>query len=82
MDVLTPGHPRWDEFVERLSGPEGCDFTEEQPQGRCDNTPQRPYATAILESMIGIDVYATLDYLQEEGGFCDCEILFNVAKDG
>lgn len=24
--IMTPLHPRWGEFIERLSGTEGCDF--------------------------------------------------------
>ena len=24
--AMSPSHPRWDEFLERLCGPEGCDF--------------------------------------------------------
>jgi hypothetical protein len=26
--VMTPQHPRWEEFCERLEGPEACDFRD------------------------------------------------------
>jgi len=35
-------------------------------------------AIKIMESMEGIDVPATIDYLQSNGCSCDCEILLNV----
>ena len=41
----------------------------------------RPKATHILRTM-GFDedfIYASMAYFAEHGGYCDCEILFNVA---
>lgn len=75
--VMTPEHPRWREFADRLGGPEGCDFKNNT--WKCNNLEDRPFATAILESM-GADVEASLDYFYENGGHCDCEILFNVDR--
>jgi hypothetical protein len=28
MAAMRKGHPRWKEFLDRLSGPEGCNFRE------------------------------------------------------
>jgi hypothetical protein len=28
-DLILPRHPRWKEFVERLTGPNGCNFGEQ-----------------------------------------------------
>ena len=82
--VMTIDHPRWDEFEERLGGPEGCDFREDDDgeiYWRC-SAHTRDQAVAILRDM-GItdgDLLGTLDYFDEHGGYCDCEILFNVAS--
>jgi len=78
--ALKPGHPRWREFIDRLAGPEGCDFREKEGGGdytwKCYNGHE--LAREILEKMGGIDVEATLGYCREHGGHCDCEIVFNV----
>jgi len=83
LAVMTPEHPRWSEFYERLSGPEGCDFEEAEnvltTTWRCGGGYDKTYATAILTAMGGIDVPASLAYFEQHGGHCDCEILFNVA---
>ena len=31
LGVMTTSHPRWSEFVERLEGPEGCNFRRKDP---------------------------------------------------
>ena len=81
-DWMTPQHPRWDEFCERLEGPEGCDFQKVGADTRwsCEGGTEKPRATRILTAM-GLsaeDVQWSLAYFEELGGFCDCEILFNV----
>ncbi len=80
--VLTPTHPLWKEFCERLEGPEGCDFRKRDGAGQmywsCSGGHEQPLARAILETMPGIDVDGSLALFTAHGGHCDCEILFNV----
>lgn len=80
MDTMTPEHERWDEFAERLAGPEGCNAKNAGGVGTWDCTghTDRPHATAILTEMGNIDVNASLVYFKEHGGYCDCKILLNV----
>jgi hypothetical protein len=84
-EIMTPRSPRWEEFKERLAGPEGCNFREEEPGNpesttwRCSGG-NRTFAKAILKEMGGIDVEASLKFFEENGGFCDCEIFFNVDR--
>ena len=81
MDIMTPQHPRWTEFAERLEGPEGCNFRKgdnDKTIWTCSSKTDRPLATAILTAMGDVDVVASLAYFEEHGGYCDCEILFNV----
>jgi len=79
-EAMTPGHPRWEEFCDRLAGPEGCDF-QKKPDGNttwtCAGGTDKTFAARILKAM-GMDAAASLTYFDEHGGHCDCEILFNV----
>ena len=81
MGIMTPKHPKWREFIKRLCGPEGLNF--KKVDGRwewsCDNTMERPIAHRILtEHYPEVDVEATMQYFDDHGGYCDCEIVHNV----
>ena len=84
LSVMTPQHPRWEEFVCRLAGPgpEGIDFTVgpgvNQISSRCAGGEDKTYAHKLLTTIHGVDVEASLAYFEEHGGYCDCEILINV----
>jgi len=83
--IMTPDHPLWDKFYDRLAGPEGCNFVEDATvsggfRWMCTGGIDRPYARAILATYPDIDVEESLEYFSEHGGYCDCEILFNVEK--
>jgi hypothetical protein len=72
----------WDEFVDRLSGPEGCNFRKHpDPKKKftweCKGGRDQTLARKILSTMPGVDVEGTLTWCREHGGFCDCEIIFN-----
>jgi hypothetical protein len=83
-EVMKPGHPRWAEFRDRLEGPEGCDFTQKDPEDintvtwNCAGGEDQSLARAVLEKTGDIDIEASLAYFSDHGGHCDCEILFNV----
>lgn len=81
--VMTPEHPSWSKFTKQLGGPQGCHFREQRGEFlfNCDGSHERPKATAILKGFAGINVEASLQYFEEHGGYCDCEILFNVEND-
>lgn len=76
MEVMTPKHPRWREFIEKLQ--EACKGRDSEGKigWYCDGTIKN--ARRVLESMDRIDVEKSLAYFRELGGFCDCEIVFNV----
>lgn len=82
MHIMKPGHPLWQEFCDKLEGPEGCNFREDNDGKTIWNCPggyEKPKATAILETMADVDINASLKFFTAHGGHCDCEILFNVA---
>lgn len=67
MAILTDSHPRFKEFYSRLG--------ELLRDGECrlnhDN------AIRAMRDMGGINIDASLEWMEENGGFCDCEIMFN-----
>ena len=65
--TMHPDHPRWGEFRARLDAVERCTKTTE-------------HARALLATMDGIDVNASLFALRELGGYCDCAILYDVEE--
>lgn len=85
MEIMNHSNDRWEEFLSRLEGPEGCDFQEKEPGNhksitwKCEGGENKDYSKKILEEMGGIDIEASLRFFEENGGHCDCEILFNVA---
>lgn len=83
--LMAPSHRRWREFTERLEGPEGCNFTQSDPEDaktirwRCGNT--HAITKRVLKAMgVRVDVAATLEFFEENGAHCACEVLFNVER--
>jgi len=70
--VMTPEHPRWVEFYNRLNAAVGS-----PEQSRCRN--DHRHAAGVLLVM-DIEVDRSLLYFEEHGGCCDCEILMNVGN--
>jgi hypothetical protein len=69
--VMTPMHPRWPEFAARLADAidaEGC------------NSVNCRLSRRLLRGFEGLDVEASVDWFRTGGGFCDCEVLANVAN--
>ena len=84
MNIIKPSHPRWRDFFCGLEGPEGCNFVENEPGNpesithRCLGGKDKSKAVAIMNEMGGLNIRGSLLYFEKHGGFCDCEILFNV----
>ena len=55
-----------------------------QDTWRCGNDgsggSKHRYAEAVLTELGGIDIDGTLEFFRQHGGYCDCEILFNVDR--
>ena len=88
---MTPRHPRWKRFVALLEGPEGCNFRDKGPDCKdrsrytwtCNGGNDHTLARTILEGMGFSEpaIQNSLEYFTEHGGCCDCEIVFNVARE-
>ena len=68
-EVLTPHSPRWEEFIEQLDAA--------LAENGCDAKTLR-HAIAVMRKMGGVDIEATVDFLESHGGGCNCEIFLNV----
>ena len=89
--ILTREHPNWDDFVRILTAivniHEVAVPGEEEPelQWTCHGDLRQSIATiAFMETLDiteDIDVDGTISYFQANGGYCDCEVLFNVVTD-
>jgi len=84
MQVMTRDNTRWEEFCDRLAGPEGCNPRKDstgKDTWTCSGDDHFGSARAILTRMgfSAEQVAASLTYFESQGGFCDCEILFNMA---
>ena len=69
--AMTPGHPRWREFCRELA--------KAIRAGECDATSLR-LSKRILAGMGGIDLAKSVEFFRRHHGFCDCEVLSNVAE--
>lgn len=81
-DLMTPYHKKWREFIERLSGPEGINARKVDGKWHhdCSAKPDFKHARAVLAAM-GFDerrIDRSVEYFQQHGGGCDCEIAMNV----
>ena len=79
--LMTTGHPRWKEFIQKLIGDDGIRLRQDNEvwYWECPGDFNKPIARKILEEMgLDIDIKMTMYYFEEHGGNCDCEILWNV----
>jgi hypothetical protein len=76
--VLTPNSgERWHEFMYKLGEALFAERDEDDRRtSRCEH--DHRYATKITTEMGDIDIPASIAYFEEHGGYCDCEIRFNV----
>jgi hypothetical protein len=73
---ILPRHPRWSEFLERLAGPEACNFQTDR--WTCFGDVR--FTKRILRDM-GLDepsIELSTAYFRDHGGYCDCEVILNV----
>jgi hypothetical protein len=79
--IMTPDHPGWASFCDKLST--HCTVEERRVNGvtvgvssvGCQG--DHRFARAILPEF-NVDVEGSITFFKEHGGYCDCEILFNV----
>jgi len=83
--AMTRKHKDWDNFCALLEGKEGCNFRyvgkNKKIVWSCKGGEDKTYAKKILKKYFpDIDIKKTFKYFEKRGGFCDCEILFNIVE--
>ncbi len=68
-ELLTPDHKCWKTFCSRLK-------YMLNKTGKCDGY---THSWKILKDFTDINDIETILYFEENGGFCDCEIIMNIA---
>ena len=71
-----------DELVAFLEGPNGCDFRMSDPDDIKTSDGRATARWRRTERWLhahGLDVRRNTSRLQELGGHCDCEVIWNVA---
>ena len=81
--IMSPDHPEWKRFMDLLYGPEGCNFrqgVDGETTWNCDGL-TLTYTGAILKKYFpDVDIAETVKYFEEHGGYCDCEVIWNVDR--
>lgn len=65
-------HPKWDEFISLL----GSSISEIW----CNSEINKPVTKSVLKRFEDIDIAKTFKFLESIGGYCDCEVIFNVVR--
>jgi hypothetical protein len=76
MNAITNKSSSWDEFIGRLEGPEGCDFKDSGFTCFGDHRLSRKILAEMILSEREIE--ASIKFFEENGGFCDCEVVLNL----
>jgi len=74
-EIMTPEHPRWDEFADALSA--AINAQNEPGVSDCKHTFDST-RQVLAEMGVDVNVEATIKYFELKGGFCDCEVLLNL----
>ena len=83
MKLMTPKHPRWNEFVNILLGTQGCDVrTGDDGELIWEGDPDFRITRSVLRAMGDFDTSGTIKYLNEVyGSECDTTLLSNCAPE-
>lgn len=84
-EITTPQHPRWDEFYKLLNDEleafgcsgDGSQLDMDTPKPAMQTQPTHWLSRHLLTAM-QCDVDASIELFKRHGGYCDCEVLFNV----
>jgi hypothetical protein len=77
-EPILPRHPLWEEFTTRLTSKEGCDVHDDHWTCYGDLRAARAILGRMGLAESAIEV--SLAYFKNHGGYCDCEVLMNVAR--
>lgn len=73
-EIMDQDHPHWQHFRQLLRW-------QIWPRGQksCPGMKSKPLTEKILKKHFPtVDIPATMDFFEQKGGYCDCEVLLNV----
>jgi hypothetical protein len=77
-EVMDKSNHKWNEFLDMLH--KEVNFRETS-KGRhtwdCDGTLTKT-ENILREHFPEVDIERSLDFMMQHGGYCDCEVIFNV----
>ncbi|HKB38214.1 MAG TPA: DUF2695 domain-containing protein [Gemmataceae bacterium] len=85
MDVMQSEHPRWEEFVERTTMAIAGSVTGIDVDAALRGCNGHRLGGALFESAwavlayMDMDVERSIEFFEAHGGFCDCEVMLNIA---
>jgi hypothetical protein len=84
-EIMTKGHPRIDEFLDQMAGPNGLDLRghcdlDSAHFGKCDGKGGRPLAKRLLSRMgfSNAQIKQTLLYFDSSKLACDCAVYLDI----
>lgn len=80
--LMTPENKRWEEFANLLFARCKFEGEGEETKWHCAGGEKKLGARAVLRKMGYKSAYIarSLAFFESQGGWCDCEILFNVDR--
>ena len=76
-DIMAPCNKHWNDFCWELDAHVGLSKMEETGTFTCNS--DHKFTTEVLTRCAPyINLKETIELLEEKGGYCDCEVLFNV----
>jgi|ERR1700739_3210917 hypothetical protein len=79
---MDRSHPQWKNFIEQLSGSEGCNFRIAEPWEETDDaeTFECDGTFSIAEVVLAeydVEVDASVRYFEDLGAWCSCSLVLN-----
>lgn len=71
-NIMNKTDPRWRKFIDMLS--------KAIERNGCDATTLTQSKKILKEHFSDIDIEGTVEYFEGRGGFCDCEVIYNVDR--
>jgi Protein of unknown function (DUF2695) len=77
--IMNPDHQDWDDFVWCMNSPHLCCRTDKRNGDYLESClHDTSFTRKLLETFPDVNVEASLEWFKYWGGYCDCEVLFNV----
>jgi len=77
--IMSKRHPQWDLFVMLLDMQ--LDYQEDKKGKATWNCKCNLDGVKEILKFMSMDIKKSIKYLEDNGGFCDCEVMMNVVQE-